>query len=346
MNYIKELNAFYNQIIFNPLSSSAVALWHTLIHFNNLCGWKQEFSVAATQLQLKAGLKSTSFKRAREELQKGGWIQVKSLGANRAAVYQMISQQIQFEQNNPSETSYPNLSSNIPSQQHAVDNTASTHPVDQSQNEEAPHQSNSIEMITSDVMTVNRTDHNPDHTTVDSVAHCKDYITGHSTDHTTAPFFKQDNTKQNINKNQTTIADAIRFYQDNFERVTPFISEDILEWINDMGEPLILYAMKLSLEQGKTTWRYVKGILKAWAKKEITTLEAAKAEETAYHNRRTQKSQQGYKPHHAEIVPDWFTERKRQEHSVNQVRHNTLRDHNQNRAEEENELKELLAEYA
>lgn len=62
--------------------------------------------------------------------------------------------------------------------------------------------------------------------------------------------------------------------------------------------------MKLSLEQSKATWRYVKVILKAWAKKGITTLEAAKAEETSYHNRRTQKSQQGYKQHHAEIVPD------------------------------------------
>ena len=97
MNYIKDLNAFYNQIIFQPLSGSAVAIWNTLMHFNNLCGWKREFSVAATQLQLKAGLKAISFQRARDELKEKGFIIVTSRGSNQAAVYQMISQQMDFE---------------------------------------------------------------------------------------------------------------------------------------------------------------------------------------------------------------------------------------------------------
>ncbi len=35
MNYIKEMNPSYNQIEINPLSSSAVALWHTLIDFGH-----------------------------------------------------------------------------------------------------------------------------------------------------------------------------------------------------------------------------------------------------------------------------------------------------------------------
>ncbi|MUV37133.1 hypothetical protein JNUCC1_00939 [Lentibacillus sp. JNUCC-1] len=68
MNYIKELNAFHTQIIFTPLSSSAVALWYALMHFNNISGWRKEFTVAASQLQSHSGLKTTSFKRAREEL--------------------------------------------------------------------------------------------------------------------------------------------------------------------------------------------------------------------------------------------------------------------------------------
>ncbi|WP_246202687.1 hypothetical protein [Virgibacillus doumboii] len=92
MNYLKELNAFYQQIIFNPLSGSAVALWNTLMHFNNLCGWQETFSVAASVIELQSGIKGTSFKRARDELQEKGYIHVTSRSGNQAAVYRMISQ--------------------------------------------------------------------------------------------------------------------------------------------------------------------------------------------------------------------------------------------------------------
>lgn len=89
MNYIKEVNAFQDTIIFNPLSSSAIALWFALMHFNNKSGWKNNFTVAATQPQCHASLKPTSFKRAREELRSKGHIFVTAHGSNRAAEYHM-----------------------------------------------------------------------------------------------------------------------------------------------------------------------------------------------------------------------------------------------------------------
>ncbi|WP_117149323.1 DnaD domain-containing protein [Paraliobacillus zengyii] len=91
MNYIKEMNAFYNQIEINPLSSSAVALWHTLMHINNKTGWKQTFTVAAGVLRIKAGLKDSAFKRARIELQEKGYITFQSMGGNQAARYKLHS---------------------------------------------------------------------------------------------------------------------------------------------------------------------------------------------------------------------------------------------------------------
>ncbi|WP_117168508.1 DnaD domain-containing protein [Paraliobacillus sediminis] len=91
MNYIKEMNAFYNQIEINPLSSSAVALWHTLMHINNKTGWKQTFTVATGVLRIKAGLKDSAFKRARIELQEKGYISFQSRGGNQAAQYEMHS---------------------------------------------------------------------------------------------------------------------------------------------------------------------------------------------------------------------------------------------------------------
>ena len=45
--------------------------------------------------------------------------------------------------------------------------------------------------------------------------------------------------------------------------------------MNDTGEPFILIAMKRVLERGKANWGYVKGILKAWMKKGIVSVDDA-----------------------------------------------------------------------
>lgn len=91
MNYIKELNAFYDSLELNPLSSSAIVLWYALMHMNNKSRWKCEFRVAATVLRIKSGLNESSFKRARIELKEKGYIAYEAQGGNRASVYRMIS---------------------------------------------------------------------------------------------------------------------------------------------------------------------------------------------------------------------------------------------------------------
>ncbi|MFD2924782.1 DnaD domain-containing protein [Halobacillus naozhouensis] len=93
MNYLKEINAFYNQLEVNPLSGSANSLWHALLHINNKAGWKKEFTVAASVLCSKAGLSDGTFKRARNELKQKGYIIHKARGSNLSAVYEMISVQ-------------------------------------------------------------------------------------------------------------------------------------------------------------------------------------------------------------------------------------------------------------
>lgn len=85
------MNAFYDYMEFNPLSSSAVALWYALMHINNKTRWKETFSVAASVLRYKSGLKETSFKRARQELVEKGYIIYQSRDRNLAPIYQMIS---------------------------------------------------------------------------------------------------------------------------------------------------------------------------------------------------------------------------------------------------------------
>ncbi|WP_449355165.1 DnaD domain-containing protein [Virgibacillus natechei] len=264
MNYIKEMNAFYNRIDFQPISSSSVALWHTLMHFNNRCGWKKEFSVAASMLQLKAGLKATAFKTARLELQANGYITFQSRGSNRAAMYQMISQQMDFQQEDDS--------------------------------------SQGSETSTSDQLSAHKPNNTPDH----------------KADHTADPLIKQRHQQNNEKGKPAVATNAICFYQENFGVTTPFISEDITDWITGLGEALVLHAMKLALTQGKTTWRYVKGILKAWRQKGITTVKEAENEEMEFRKRMPKKSGISYREQHNEIVPDWFIEQKRKKEHARQ----------------------------
>lgn len=91
MNYLKEINSFYDLLEINPLSSSAIALWFALMHINNKCRWKQEFTVALSVLELKTSLKRKTIERARNELRQKGLIDWKSRKGNQAALYSLKS---------------------------------------------------------------------------------------------------------------------------------------------------------------------------------------------------------------------------------------------------------------
>lgn len=91
MNYIKELNAFYDWLEINLLSTSAIALWHGLMHINNKAGWAEEFTVAASVLCIKTGLSDRTIRNARNELKQKGRIDWKTRKGNQSAVYKMIS---------------------------------------------------------------------------------------------------------------------------------------------------------------------------------------------------------------------------------------------------------------
>ncbi|MCP3027043.1 DnaD domain-containing protein [Halobacillus sp. A5] len=95
MNYLKELNAFNDQVDMDSLSPSAITLWFTLMQLNNKTGWKKEFTLPASVVLGKSNLPETSFKRARKELKEKGYIMYTSLGRNQAPVYEMISRVIE-----------------------------------------------------------------------------------------------------------------------------------------------------------------------------------------------------------------------------------------------------------
>lgn len=90
MNYIKELNAFYDWLETNSLSTSAIVLWHALMHINNKAGWAEEFGVATSVLCVKTGLSDRTIRNARNELKQKGRIDWKSRKGNRSAIYKII----------------------------------------------------------------------------------------------------------------------------------------------------------------------------------------------------------------------------------------------------------------
>ncbi|WP_302226859.1 hypothetical protein, partial [Veillonella magna] len=89
---IEEMNAFNVWITLHPeVSTSAQVLWYVLMHYNNTCSWKKQFSVPMSMLMTSTRLSESSVKRARIALLKAGRIRYCVRPGKRATVYEMIS---------------------------------------------------------------------------------------------------------------------------------------------------------------------------------------------------------------------------------------------------------------
>ncbi|WP_148043530.1 hypothetical protein [Chryseobacterium sp. G0240] len=91
MNYIKEINSFYDWLELNSVSDSVITLWHAMMHINNKAGWKVEFTVAISTLQVKTSLSKSSIIRARNVLKQLGRIDFKERKGNQSCVYKIIA---------------------------------------------------------------------------------------------------------------------------------------------------------------------------------------------------------------------------------------------------------------
>lgn len=97
MNYIQQLNGFYNFLPINPLSSNAICLYHVLLHINNKCMWIKEFTVANLTIQSLSGLSRQQLDRARNELIQKHFIWYKKGKGNQAGKYLIVSFDTQIE---------------------------------------------------------------------------------------------------------------------------------------------------------------------------------------------------------------------------------------------------------
>lgn len=101
---------------------------------------------------------------------------------------------------------------------------------------------------------------------------------------------------------------AFKFYEQNgFGHLTPYVGDQVSEWINDSGEELVIHAMKIAIENGVLKWNYVNKILINWSNQKLTTVEAVEA-----HEQKRQAQSQGRRsfgrPTKQEKLPEWFQE--------------------------------------
>lgn len=100
MNYISQLNAFYELLPSNPLSPKAICLYSTLLHINNKCLWKVRFTVANTYLVMLTGIDRRTLDRTRNELIQKKYIEYKKGSGSQAGEYVIIPLYVQYDTQN------------------------------------------------------------------------------------------------------------------------------------------------------------------------------------------------------------------------------------------------------
>lgn len=74
-----------------------------------------------------------------------------------------------------------------------------------------------------------------------------------------------------------------KFYEENFKcSLSPYVNKTLKNYEKEFSNELIIYAMKIAIEQDRKTIKYLEGILNNWRKKSIKTIEEAQKENERY----------------------------------------------------------------
>ena len=77
MNYTRQLNEFYSNLDFRPISSNAIAIYGYMLHIASKLNWPCEFKIVNTTLMSKCNLNPSALQRARNELITNNYIKYK-----------------------------------------------------------------------------------------------------------------------------------------------------------------------------------------------------------------------------------------------------------------------------
>ncbi len=91
MNYLKELNLFYQRLENENLPSNAILLWHTLMSIGNSLYWKDELPITLSQIENRSHLSKPTIWRMRKLLEEKGYISYRPTGGRTCGIYRLRS---------------------------------------------------------------------------------------------------------------------------------------------------------------------------------------------------------------------------------------------------------------
>lgn len=100
MNYIEQLNSFYELQEQHPISIKAFCLYHHLLNINNKLFWKERFVLPNSRLVNLTRIDIRTFDRVRNELIQKGYIEYKKGKGNQAGEYKIVKLYMQNDRQN------------------------------------------------------------------------------------------------------------------------------------------------------------------------------------------------------------------------------------------------------
>ena len=230
MRYIDEINSFHDWLLTNSISSSARLLWFALMHYCNKTGWKREFNVAISALELDTGLSKQSIIRARNALQQSGRIIVRTRKGNQSAIYQMVPFAYQYGTQSNTQGGTQNVAYHRGTQN---DTQTDTLP---------------------DTQADTQTDTLPDTQS--------DTIPRHRLDKTR---LEEDPAATTRACAQNKIGEVVQCYQKNIRPICSEIEgQKLYDMVDHYGKDAVMKAIERAVLRGGRTLGYINGILLSW----------------------------------------------------------------------------------
>ena len=286
MNYLKQVLALNQLQLRNPLSKGQYMLFQALLNVNNDCSWIEWFEVASIRLELFSQMSREGVQKARKELIERGLIEFKSNGT-RAGSYRLKKL---YEDSTQTSTQVSTQDSTQSSTQinTEIEPLSTPLPTQLEKNTQMSTQ-DSTQSSTQDSTPLNKL--NKTKLNKSKVNSCSSYT-------------EQNTEKSADNDDNKTTENVFEFYQKNFGILSSFIQEDILYWIRDIGDGLVLEALKRALEQNKE-YGYAKKIMQSWVRKGIDSLEKAEAERVQFIRANEKRGNSYQRTGRVANVPDW-----------------------------------------
>jgi len=259
MNYMKQLNAFKDYLVFHDMPSGGILLWHTLMMINNMAGWKRRFNASGALIQQYGGLSKQRLSEARAALVNGGLIHYEPGARGRAPVYEMV---ILYDLRQQEAHKAPEHKEN-----HITDSKECVQVPDLSRNRYTEEMADQL--------------HDPSH----------DRHTDQLPDQSRTILKQKEKQKQKRRRGKQ--ADPFMFYNQNFQALKPAASDIIANWSAKHGESLVLEAMQITVMHGGKTLKYIERILNEWSTAGLSSLNQVRDFEK---QKRTKRKQHGWKP--------------------------------------------------